>query len=406
MQKIFDDMLHKNVECYVDDLVVNSKKRENHFHDLRKVFERLRRYQLKMNPSKCAFGVTYGKFLGFIVRQRGIEIEQAKIDAILLEPRNIHELKSLQGKLAYLRRLQAIDSELYTYLPQDIVRGISRQSRHGRLFDKPHLSGSYWQMSDTVPCGQQFQFSCGGFSKIEFQWMRGCNKRDSTFHLNRNAAKYCGVPFSTNGIILEVQCQLHTLYAARTLTSTQWKGDLHRAGIVGFIFCQTVPRAPSIVRWHALPLSWFKLNTYGSSFRNPDLAGVAGIIRDSDGHVHLAYQVALGTGTSVLAELTAVWRGLELALTHSLAPLVVEVDATALISLLQSRISGKEANGAANHLAKEAASLQLTRVLHHNHITGVFRGILCLDRRGVPHLRRGGDGFTTWTRSFWRRFCG
>ncbi|KAK4400663.1 hypothetical protein Sango_1172400 [Sesamum angolense] len=49
MQRIFDDMLHKNVECYVDDLVVKSKKRENHFHDLRKVFERLRRYQLKMN---------------------------------------------------------------------------------------------------------------------------------------------------------------------------------------------------------------------------------------------------------------------------------------------------------------------------------------------------------------------
>ncbi|KAK4389710.1 Transposon Tf2-12 polyprotein [Sesamum angolense] len=106
MQKIFDNMLHKNVECYVDDLVVNSKKRENHFHDLRKVFERLRRYQLKMNTSKCAFGVTFEKFLGFIIRQRGIEIEQAKIDAILRmpEPRNIHELKSLQGKLAYLRR--------------------------------------------------------------------------------------------------------------------------------------------------------------------------------------------------------------------------------------------------------------------------------------------------------------
>ncbi|KAL0313661.1 UNVERIFIED_CONTAM: Transposon Tf2-12 polyprotein [Sesamum calycinum] len=104
MQKIFDDMLHKNVECYVDDLVVKSKKLENHFRNLRKVFEGLRRYQLKMNPSKCAFGVTSGKFLGFFIRQRGIEIEQAKIDSILrmLEPRNIHELKSLQGKLAYL----------------------------------------------------------------------------------------------------------------------------------------------------------------------------------------------------------------------------------------------------------------------------------------------------------------
>ncbi|KAK4390364.1 hypothetical protein Sango_2099700 [Sesamum angolense] len=59
-----------------------------------------------MNPSKCAFGVTSRKFLGFIVRQQDIEIEQSKIDAILRmpKPRNIYELKSLQGKLAYLRR--------------------------------------------------------------------------------------------------------------------------------------------------------------------------------------------------------------------------------------------------------------------------------------------------------------
>ncbi|KAL0295770.1 UNVERIFIED_CONTAM: hypothetical protein Sangu_3185300 [Sesamum angustifolium] len=125
----------------------------------------------------------------------------------------------------------------------------------------------------------------------------------------------------------------------------------------------------------------------GSSLGNPGLAGAAGIIRDSAGHIHLAYQFALGTGTSVLAELTAVWRGVELTLTHGLAPLVVEVDATTVISLLKSRASGKEANGAADHLAKEAASLQLTRVLHYDDITGVLPGILCLDRQGVPHLR-------------------
>ena len=58
MQKIFDDMLHKNVECYVDDLVVKSRKREDYLQNLRMVFDRLRRYQLKMNLLKCAFGVT------------------------------------------------------------------------------------------------------------------------------------------------------------------------------------------------------------------------------------------------------------------------------------------------------------------------------------------------------------
>ena len=75
MQKIFDNVLHKYVECYVDDLMVKKKRREDHLVDLRSVFNRLRKYQLKMNPCKCAFSVTSRKFLGFIVRHRGIEID-------------------------------------------------------------------------------------------------------------------------------------------------------------------------------------------------------------------------------------------------------------------------------------------------------------------------------------------
>ncbi|KAM2301621.1 hypothetical protein ACFX1S_032518 [Malus domestica] len=106
MQKIFNDMLHKNVECYVDDVVVKTKKRLDHLKDLREVFERLRKYNLKMNPLKCAFGVTSEKFFGFIVKHRGIEVDQSKIKAIqsMPEPRNLHELKSLQGRLAFIRR--------------------------------------------------------------------------------------------------------------------------------------------------------------------------------------------------------------------------------------------------------------------------------------------------------------
>ncbi|KAG9446572.1 hypothetical protein H6P81_012700 [Aristolochia fimbriata] len=59
-----------------------------------------------MNPLKCAFGVTSGKFLGFIAHHRGIEIDQSKIDAIqkMAEPQNVSELKSFQGHLAYIRR--------------------------------------------------------------------------------------------------------------------------------------------------------------------------------------------------------------------------------------------------------------------------------------------------------------
>jgi len=75
-QTIFEDMLYKTVECYVDSLVVKSKNRRDHICNLRQIFERLRMCQLKMNPLKCAFDVTFGKLLGFTVRHRGIEIDQ------------------------------------------------------------------------------------------------------------------------------------------------------------------------------------------------------------------------------------------------------------------------------------------------------------------------------------------
>ena len=86
--------------------MVKIKKKENHLANLRTVFERLRQFKLKMNPAKCAFGVLSGKFLGFIVRYRGIEIDPDKIKAIreLPPPTNITELRSLQGRLAYIRR--------------------------------------------------------------------------------------------------------------------------------------------------------------------------------------------------------------------------------------------------------------------------------------------------------------
>ncbi|TYK24161.1 RNase H family protein [Cucumis melo var. makuwa] len=106
MQKVFDDMLHKYVECYVDDLVVKSKRRQDHLKDLKVVLDRLQKYQLRMNPLKCAFGVTSRKFLGFIVRHRGIKIDQSKINAIqkMPRPKSLHDLRSLQGRLAYIRR--------------------------------------------------------------------------------------------------------------------------------------------------------------------------------------------------------------------------------------------------------------------------------------------------------------
>lgn len=75
MTVIFGDLLHKDVECYVDDLVVKTTTRQDLLQSLNVVFERLQERQVKMNPLKCAFGVSSKKFLGFVVRYHGIEID-------------------------------------------------------------------------------------------------------------------------------------------------------------------------------------------------------------------------------------------------------------------------------------------------------------------------------------------
>ena len=79
---IFGDMLNKQVEDYVDDLVVKVKNLVKYLLHLRQVFKRSKEYNLRMNPSKCAFGVSSRKFLGFLVHQRGIDLDPTKAKAI------------------------------------------------------------------------------------------------------------------------------------------------------------------------------------------------------------------------------------------------------------------------------------------------------------------------------------
>ncbi|KAK1626478.1 hypothetical protein QYE76_000793 [Lolium multiflorum] len=74
MNYIFHDLIGKLVEIYIDDVVVKSVSMEGHLDDLRRILDRTRKFGLRMNPKKCAFGVTAGQFLGFLVHERGIEI--------------------------------------------------------------------------------------------------------------------------------------------------------------------------------------------------------------------------------------------------------------------------------------------------------------------------------------------
>jgi hypothetical protein len=106
MTTIFYDMMYQEIEDYVDDVVVKSKTREDHLETLRRILERYRVYKLRMNPLKCAFGVSAGKFLGFLVHKRGIDVDPAKSTtiAIMKPPTNVKQLKSFLGRLSYIRR--------------------------------------------------------------------------------------------------------------------------------------------------------------------------------------------------------------------------------------------------------------------------------------------------------------
>ena len=106
MNKMFAPQIGRNVQVYVDDMLVKSQQKEDHLKDLKETFDTLRSYNMKLNPGKCAFGVTAGKFLGFMVSQRGIEANPNKIRAItkIKPPKNVKEVQSLNGKVAALNR--------------------------------------------------------------------------------------------------------------------------------------------------------------------------------------------------------------------------------------------------------------------------------------------------------------
>ena len=106
VNKMFNKQISRNMEVYVDDMLVKSKEELTHLDDLREMFATLKQYQMKLNPSKCVFGVASGKFLGFMVSQRGIEANPEKVQATInmVSPRTVKEVQKLIGRIAALNR--------------------------------------------------------------------------------------------------------------------------------------------------------------------------------------------------------------------------------------------------------------------------------------------------------------
>ena len=106
MTRMFEPQLGKNIEVYIDDMVVKSKVVSDHMGDLGNIFKILRRHKLRLNASKCSFGVGSGKFLGYMVTHHRIKVnpDQIKVINDLQPPRNPKEVQKLTGITATLNR--------------------------------------------------------------------------------------------------------------------------------------------------------------------------------------------------------------------------------------------------------------------------------------------------------------
>ncbi|KAM1543564.1 hypothetical protein ACFX1Z_013205 [Malus domestica] len=106
MNTIFHDLIGTIVEVYIDDVVIKSACRQTHLDDFHQAFLCMRHHNLKMNPAKCAFGLSAGNFLGFLVHHHGIKVDDNKARVIINAPplTTKKQLQSLLNKINFLQR--------------------------------------------------------------------------------------------------------------------------------------------------------------------------------------------------------------------------------------------------------------------------------------------------------------
>ncbi|XP_027158086.1 uncharacterized protein LOC113759712 [Coffea eugenioides] len=129
VNKLFKNQIGRNMEVYVDDMLVKRRTQEQFVNDLREIFDVLRSSRMRLNPKKCTFGVRSGKFLGYMISKDGVRANPDKVKAIMdmAPPRNIKEVQRLAGRMAALSR----------FLSKSAVRGspFFRALRRGPQFE-------------------------------------------------------------------------------------------------------------------------------------------------------------------------------------------------------------------------------------------------------------------------------
>jgi hypothetical protein len=109
MQNCLGSQIRRNIQVYIDDVVITTRKEESLISDLAETFDNLNRYKLKLKPTKCSFGVLAEQLLGFLVSARRIEANLEKIQAVLTmgKPTKLHDVQKLAGRVAALSRFVA-----------------------------------------------------------------------------------------------------------------------------------------------------------------------------------------------------------------------------------------------------------------------------------------------------------
>lgn len=115
MITIFHGMMHRGIDVYGDDIIIKSRGIESHVMTLRKVFKRLKKYHLKLNPTKCVFGAKSGKLLRFIISKKGIKIDLDKSKAIqeMPSPKAERVVHSFLRMLNYISRFTNLAAKVW-----------------------------------------------------------------------------------------------------------------------------------------------------------------------------------------------------------------------------------------------------------------------------------------------------
>ncbi|RVW39840.1 Retrovirus-related Pol polyprotein from transposon 297 [Vitis vinifera] len=324
MTKIFKPLIGHSVEVYIDDIVVKSKTREQHILHLQEVFHLLRRYDMKLNPSKCAFGVSAGKFLGFMVSQRGIEVSPDQVKAVMETPppRNKKEIQRLTGKLVALGRFIAA-------LPMSCDPSSWQYEKLERM---PHpkeklymyLAVSEWAISAVLfrcpsPKEQKpIYYVSRALADVETRY----SKMELTALALRSAAQKLRPYFQAHPVIV--------------LTDQPLRNILHKPDLTG-----------RMLQWA------IELSEFGIEFQ-PRLS----MKGQSPTGEHLEQAIRLGfSASNNEAEYEAILSGLDLALALSVSKLRIYSDSQLVVRHVQKEYEAKDSR-MARYLAKVRSTLQ------------------------------------------------